>query len=74
MLGLVLIYYCIFYVQGCFECIFVCAHMYAVPIEASQKRVSDPLELEVQITVSHHVGVLETDLWSSARAGNAHNC
>jgi hypothetical protein len=33
----------------------------------------DPMELELQVIVSHHVSV-ETEPGSSARAAGAHNC
>ena len=40
----------------------------------SQKKISEPLELELQVVVSHPVWVLGTKLGSSARATNAFNC
>lgn len=41
---------------------------HAVPMEAT--RVSDPLELELQVVVSHSV-VLSTEFGPSVRAANA---
>lgn len=43
-------------VYKCFACIFVCVlHVCLVPPTQGYKRVSDSLELELQMTVSCHV-------------------
>lgn len=61
----------LFYVQGCFDCIYFC-----VPCADStwgvQKRMLGPLELELQTTVSHHMsaGNWTWILWRAASALN----
>lgn len=42
---------------------YVCVHMYA-------EEASDPLELELQVTVSHPLWVLGIELWSSEETAN----
>jgi hypothetical protein len=42
-------------VSECFACIYVCV-LYAYSTHRDQRRVSDPLELELQLSVSCHVG------------------
>lgn len=40
---------------GIFACMYVCA-LSAHSAHGSQRRVLDPLELELEMSVSHHVG------------------
>ena len=45
----------IFYVYGCFTCMYVCAScVYLVPSEA-RRGLLDPLELKLETAVSYHV-------------------
>lgn len=49
----------------------LCVHMYMyvyVGDHGGQKKVSESLELELKMLVSHLTWVLETELWYSARA------
>ena len=39
----------------CFACMYICT-LYAYRVHRDQKRGSDPLELELQMVVGHHVG------------------
>ena len=54
-------------------CVSLCVHVCA-GTHRSQKRVSDPLELELKEAVSHQILVLGTKLWASTRTASALNC
>ena len=52
----ILIYYYIISVSGCFTCMYACVpHVCLVFV--GQKRESVPLELELQMVVSHHMSI-----------------
>lgn len=53
----------LFYVYGCFACMSVCV------TDRGQTTESDPLELDLWMILSHHVGV-GIELWFSGTAGN----
>lgn len=55
--------------------VFVCGdvHMSANTL-GRQKSISDPLELELDVVVSHLMWMLGAELRPSARAPNAFNC
>jgi hypothetical protein len=63
---------CVSISECMYVCMYVCICMYVHHVCAcgGQKGISDPLELELQTTVSHHVGA-RNKLKSSARATNA---
>lgn len=42
-------------------------------IYGGQKKVSDPLELELQVSLSHPQWVVGTELWSSEKAAHVLN-
>ena len=55
----------IFYKDGCSACMFVCLCTVCMPgICGSQRRASDPLGLELQMIVSHHVDTENQTRWS----------
>lgn len=63
-----LIIYYVFNVCGCFVCLYVCVpHMMSGACGA-QKREYNPLELEFQVIVSHHMGAGSRtwSLWKSS--------
>jgi hypothetical protein len=49
-----------FYVYGCFACI--CVYHIWPGACRDQKRLPDPLELELQMVLSHHMGGWESNL------------
>lgn len=52
-------------------CLSVCTHVYMnTDVHRSQKRVSEPMELELQTALSSPVWVLGTEFCSSARAAS----
>ena len=56
-----------------FKKICVCVCVCVCGVHGGQKRVSDPLELELQVVVSRLMWVLVTELRSSTRAARALN-
>lgn len=55
------IYLFLFYVFKCFACMYI-STPYVCSAPRDQKKVSDPLELELGMAVSCHVGTWETNL------------
>ena len=55
MLGFFKDYIFLVYVYECFACIYICAPV-EYSVQGGQRRVSDSLELESEMAVSHHGG------------------
>lgn len=61
------------YVYGRFACMYICAPLVMPCVYGGHKRPSEPMELQLQILESHHVG-LGTESSSSGRRARSLNC
>lgn len=59
----------LFYMYGCFECMYVCALVCLPGVQGCQKRMTDPLGLDLWVVISHHVGVSNQTYWVLWKSG-----